>query len=341
MMKKYLLFTFLLVFVGRMYAQDLHYTQFYNTPMNYNPSLTGIYKGDQRYMVSVRDQWRRVKVPYFTLSGSFDMKFYPKQWSKSFFSAGLIFNYDRQGDAALNLSNLNLAGSYSYVISSKNLFTVGALVGFASRGFDDENLKWDAQYNEITHQYDPNLPTLEELSNYRFNYLETGLGLNYRYQRNTRTHLTLGAAAFHLNRPAQDFNTPVSDAKKAHLGIRYALHGVANVKIASPLDIQINGLYQRQYVYTETVVGALFKIYLSQKRGKMFEFHLGSSYRFNDAIIPTIAVQYNDWYVGFNYDVTISKLEDYINHRGGPELHISYIVKSVPPQKAFKLCPIF
>lgn len=341
MMKKYLIFTFLLVFAGRIFAQDLHYTQFYNTPMNYNPSLTGIYNGDQRYMVSVRDQWRAFPIPYFTLTGSYDMKFYPKTWKKSFLSAGAVFNYDRQGDAALNLTNLNLAGSYSYVLSKKNLLTAGVLLGFATRGFDDENLKWDAQYNDQTSSWDDSKPPLELLDNYRFNYLETGLGLNYRWQHHSRTHVTLGAAAFHLNRPAQDFNTGVSDERLARLGIRYAFHGVGNIKVAGPLDVQISALHQRQYVYTESVIGALLKIYLSQQRGKMFEFHLGASYRLHDAIIPTIAVQYNDWYIGFNYDVTISTAEDYINQRGGPELHISYIVKTVPPQKTFKLCPIF
>lgn len=341
MMKKYLLFTFLLVFVGQIYAQDLHYTQFYNSPMNFNPSLTGIYNGDQRYMVSVRDQWRAVPVPYFTLTGSFDMKFYPMSLQKSFFSAGVVFNYDLQGDAALNLSNLNIAGSYSYVLNRKNLITVGGLIGIASRGFDNDALTWDAQYDPVTGNFDPGRPSLETLDNYRFNYFETGLGLNYRWQKHSRTHLTIGAAGFHLNRPAQNFYTGVSDARTAKLGIRYAFHGVANLKIAGPLDIQINALHQQQSPYTETVLGGLIKIYLSQQRGKMFEFHLGASYRLNDSIIPTIAVQYNDWYIGFNYDLNVSALDDYIQNRGGPELHISYIVKRVPPQRIFKICPIF
>lgn len=338
MMKKYLLFTFLLVFVAKSYSQDLHYTQFYNTPMNYNPSLTGIYNGDQRYMVSVRDQWRAL-IPYFTLTGGFDMKFYPTQLKKSFFSAGATFNYDLQGDSRLNLSNLNIAGSYSYVLSNRNLISVGALIGIASRGFDDGALEWGAQYNPISGTYDPNLPPNELLENYRFNYFESGLGLNYRWQKHSRTHITLGAGAFHLNRPAQDFNANVGDNYKAKLGIRYALHGVANVKIAGPLDIQLSALHQIQGEYSETVVGGLLKVYLSQQRGKMFEFHLGSHYRFNDAISPTVAIQYNDWYIGFNYDITFSDLQDYV--RGGPELHIQYIVKHVPPQKAFKICPIF
>ena len=323
--------------MGKSFSQDLHYTQFYNTPMNFNPSLTGIFSGDQRYMVSIRDQWRAFPIPYFTLSGNYDMKFYPKQFKRSFFSAGVVFNYDLQGDAALNLSNLNLAGSYSYVISKRNLITVGALLGISSRGFSDKHLEWDAQY--VDGAFDPREPDMELLERYRFNFLETGLGLNYRWQKSKRLHVTVGAAGFHLNRPALDFNTGVSDTRIAKLGIRYALHGVANVKIAGPLDIQLNALYQKQSVYDEMVFGGLVKIYLNQKRGKMFEFHLGSSFRINDAIIPTLAVQYNDWYVGFNYDITTSN--DAFKHRGGPELHISYIFKKVQPLKSFKLCPIF
>jgi len=176
MMKKYLIITFLLVIVGKSFSQDLHYTQFYNTPMNFNPSLTGIYNGDQRYMLSIRDQWRAVPIPYLTVTGAYDMKFYPKQLKKSFFSAGVVFNYDLQGDSRLNLSNLNLAGSYSYVLAKNNLISVGALLGVATRGFSSEGLTWDAQYDPETSSYNDRAPSLEDFEgNQRFTYLETGI----------------------------------------------------------------------------------------------------------------------------------------------------------------------
>ncbi|HRQ29160.1 MAG TPA: PorP/SprF family type IX secretion system membrane protein [Saprospiraceae bacterium] len=340
-MKKYTLITFLLIIVFRVSSQDLHYTQFYNSPMNFNPALTGIYNGDQRYMVSIRDQWRRIPVPYFTISGGYDMKFYPVTMRRSFFAAGVNFNYDKQGDGALYLANLNLGGSFSYVITPKNLITAGGLLGFAARGFNDEHLKWDAQYDEVTGTYDERLPSNELLDRYGFVFLETGVGLNYRYQHSGRTYFNLGGGVFHLNEPVQTFKDEVSDEYRSRLSRRISLQGTVSFKVIDPLDIQLHGLYQKQGDFDEIVYGGLVKLHINQTRGKKFELHVGVSSRYLDGVSPIIAVQYNDWYAGFNYDVTTSDLQNFNGYRGGPELHVQYVVKHVTPMKSFKFCPIF
>ena len=79
-------------------AQDLHYSQFYNSQQNINPALTGIFKGDHRFTLSMRDQWRFVPVPWFTLSGSYDRQYYFPKNDKHFLGLGAFFNHDRQGD---------------------------------------------------------------------------------------------------------------------------------------------------------------------------------------------------------------------------------------------------
>ena len=58
--------------MSKIQGQDLHYSQFYNSPQNINPALTGVFNVDHRYMVSMRDQWRFVPVPWFTMSGAYD-----------------------------------------------------------------------------------------------------------------------------------------------------------------------------------------------------------------------------------------------------------------------------
>jgi type IX secretion system PorP/SprF family membrane protein len=340
-MKKYTLITFLLIVALKLDAQDLHYGQFYNSPMNFNPALTGIYNGDQRFMVSIRDQWRKIPVPYFTLSGAYDMKIYPAAMKSSFLAAGVNFNYDKQGDGALYLANLNLGGSYSYVITPKNLITVGGLLGFAARGFNDDNLKWDQQYDETTGKFNDRLPSNEDMDRYGFVFLETGLGLNYRYQHSGRTFFNLGGGVFHLNEPVQTFKDEADEQYVSRLNKRISLQGIACFKIINPLDIQLHGLYQKQGEYDEIVYGGLVKLHINQQRGKMFELHLGLSSRHLDGISPVIAVQYNDWYAGFNYDVTTSTLDEYNGSRGGPELHIQYVIKNVASMKSFKFCPIF
>ncbi|MEZ4908063.1 MAG: type IX secretion system membrane protein PorP/SprF [Saprospiraceae bacterium] len=193
------------------------------------------------------------------------MKFNPKIPKRGLFSAGILFNYDQQGYSKLTLFNLNIAGSYSYFINKKNIITAGALVGYSNRGFDTDDLTWDNNWDPVTGVYDPRRPNGEDFESLRFSYLESGVGLNYRYQYAPRTNIMLGGSLFHLLQPEQNFSTASTDK----LDMRISFLAILNLKIASPLDIQFDFLHQQQDVYKETIVGGLLKLYLSNKISKI------------------------------------------------------------------------
>ncbi len=321
-----------------LFSQDFHYSQFYNEPLNFNPSLSGVMDGDRRLILSLRDQYRTVPVPYFTFSGSYDMKFMPKKQKSGYFSGGAVFNYDKQGDARFTIFNFNLAGSYTLALSRKNFVSGGGLVGFSNRGFSDNDLKWDRQYDPIRGTPDLSIDPGENFENYRFSYLETGLGLNFRHQFNERTNFILGGSVFHLLTPKQNYENVGTDK----LDMRFSLLAIANIKIVANLDLQGNFLYQQQDVYKESVVGGIAKIYINKKRGKQLALHLGVLGRVGEGWAPTLAVEYNQFYLSMNYDIpTKLDLSEITNYRGGPELHFIYKVKDVKPLHEFKICPIY
>lgn len=76
----------LLLFAGVLRAQDAHYSQYYHAPALVNPALTGIYRGDVRFMANYRSQWHAVPVNYNTFTGFADMKFIKRTDRKGFFS---------------------------------------------------------------------------------------------------------------------------------------------------------------------------------------------------------------------------------------------------------------
>jgi type IX secretion system PorP/SprF family membrane protein len=316
-------------------GQDLHYTQFYNSPLNINPALTGVYNGDQRVIGSLRDQWRSVPVPWFTFSGSYDQKHYLKNHDEGFMGWGAIVNHDRQGDSRLNLTSISGTASYTRILAPEHLLTGGLLLGFASRGFDLESLTWDSQWDG--QDFDPSRATGEGFNAERVNYLETGLGINYRFQRSARTHLNVGVGVFHVYEPTTTFY----DTDNQKLPRHYSLTAVGNFELADAVDIQLHAMHQIQDVYDETVVGLLGKFYISQQRGNEWRLDLGGSYRTSGAIAPTIAMSWNQWYVGFSYDIDISDFDQYTNGRGGPELHVRYIITHVKDLDKTKVCPIY
>lgn len=324
-------------FVLKINGQDLHYSQFYNSPQNINPALTGVFNGDHRYMVSMRDQWRFVPVPWFTMSGAYDKKLYVLKGDKHFLGVGGSLNHDRQGDSKLNLTSLNLNGAYHRILAPKHIISAGISLGFASRGFNSQTLTWDKQWDGDA--FNSSLPTGESFGNFeRINFFDTGLGLNYRFQQSSRTFADLGISALHLLKPSNAFySTDIADLPQR---ITFSL--VGQVKIADILDIQLQGLHQLQGEYDETIFGGLGKIYISQKRGKEFQLHLGVGYRTAKSLFPTIAMQYNNIYVGFSYDSDTNDFNTITNsNKGGPEIHVRYIIANVQPLKQVKVCPIY
>ena len=47
-------------------AQDIHFSQFFNTPLAQNPANIGQFRGNYRMGAVYRQQWRSVTVPYST-----------------------------------------------------------------------------------------------------------------------------------------------------------------------------------------------------------------------------------------------------------------------------------
>jgi hypothetical protein len=56
-------------------------------------------------------------------------------------------------------------------------------------------------------------------------------------------------------------------------------------------------------------------------------FYAGSWYRFGDALIPYIGLEFGNWRFGASYDVNTSSLKSASNSRGGFEISLIYIHK--------------
>lgn len=339
---KRILFPILFLFIlgnSVLFAQDIHHSQFYTTPLNINPALTGIFNGDQRLALNYRRQWFVDDiVRYMTLTGSYDMKFYPKKWkTKGFWSGGVLFNYDHAGDSRLGLANLSLSLSYTYPLSTSHLITLGGLGGYSHRRFNPSELTWDSQW--ANDNYDPTRATGESnLAQKSKNFFDFSGGLNYRWQKSKRTKIDLGVAAYHLNKPEQKF---FDQSLSIKLPIRLNVNITPHFKLTNFLDILLHAQYQNQDPYKELIFGGYAKFYLNQQRGKELNLLLGVSNRIDDAIIPKIAVEWTNWYFGVSYDITTSGFKLYTDQRSGPEFSLMHVITKARPLTLLKSCPIF
>ena len=122
-------------------AQDIHYSQFGRSPLNINPALTGLFKGDLRFIGNYRSQWNKVPVNYMTFSGGVEQKFINSNLKNSLFSAGIYINHDEAGDLELSNTNVTLSGSFTRRLAEKHFLTAGIQFGGAQRRFDATRLQ--------------------------------------------------------------------------------------------------------------------------------------------------------------------------------------------------------
>jgi len=327
-------FFYFLVVMG-VSAQDIHLSQYHFDRLQINPALTGMFNGDKQVSLLYKSQWAIVPVEYSTFSGSFDMKLRKTQTPKGFFSIGGLFNYDKAGDSELSLGTLSLNGSYTRALTKSFFATLGGSVGGGQRSFNKDNLRWDTQWDG--DEYRDDFPSLENFKETNFFFLDLGAGVNLRLQGKDRTKIDVGFGAFHLNEPTFSF----LENDQVFLPVRTALSGLGILKLGNRLDLYGNGLLQNQGPYQEVLAGGGVIIHISNRKAREVELHLGLATRFEDALIPMVALGYDGWKGGFSYDITTSPFETANDQKGGPEFFLTYTYKKLWPLKQTKVCSIF
>ena len=319
-----------------MHAQDIHFSQFYNAPMNLNPALTGVFKGDQRFVGNYRNQWVAVPVPYLTFSGAYDQKIYLKALGDGFLGGGLIFNYDKSGDGDMIWSQLGANISYTQPLSEQLFISGGFQYLLGSRRVNPDKLAWAEQWNGDI--YDENTSLTEDFNNRTKGFSSLSGGLNLHFQlEDTRTKADVGVGLFHLNNPSVNF----FEDKNVSLPVKGNSYAIGTIEVHPKMDVRVFGFHSFQTKYSETVVGAALRYHLSLQRSREISVQLGTNVRLGDALIPTLEVQYHAVRVGFSYDVNTSPFEVATRKKGGPEISIEYIIAKVKSVKVFKACPIF
>ena len=115
----------ILIFLPCMlHAQDIHFSQFYMSPMTLNPALAGNMH-DIQATSNYKNQWGSVASPYNTIAVSVDGRLTKKDKAKSgFWVGGVNFYNDKSGDAALSTTQVNATGGYYINTSEKSALGV-------------------------------------------------------------------------------------------------------------------------------------------------------------------------------------------------------------------------
>ncbi|MBI2966936.1 MAG: PorP/SprF family type IX secretion system membrane protein [Bacteroidetes bacterium] len=321
-------------------CQDIHFSQYTQTPLLVNPAQTGVFNErdmliDNRVIANYKSQWGSLtQYPYRTFALSYD-RIFLKSSAKSgggYLGGGIAVYADKAGMVKISSTQINLLISGIVPVSKGHTLAGGLNSGIVLRTLDPSSAQWGSQFNGS--EFDSSLPSDEaNMSKVNYTHGDFSTGLLWSYKNpvaggvSNKNGITLGCALYHAGRPNQAF---ISDIKTKQYN-NVVLHGSGFQFIkGTNMEIHPSFLFMKQGPEQEITGGLSVRYVLQEEsrytgRVKGIALWLGSKYRAGDALIPEINIEMANYAFGVSYDVNMSSLKTASYGRGGLEFSLRFI----------------
>jgi len=352
-------------------AQDIHFSQFYMSPLNLNPAMTGVMNSQVRVVGNYRNQWASVlkSNAFSTYSVSYDQKIPVGRYD--YFGVGGTFWGDKAGQSDFKTLQGKMSVSYSKRMggyrSKSHYLVVGVEGGVSQRSIDFLNLQWGSQHDGAGG-FNGQLPSGETFDRDNFLFADMSAGLMWFTVFDENSNFYIGGAFSHLNRANQSFDSN----EDIPLYSKFTIHAGAELMGDSRIGLVPGMVAFFQGPSFELNAGTSLKFLMGGGRGKNSDtqsFQIGLwtrlANRVNgtdvlvapapgeppvitrnedvsvwvDAIILSTRFDYNNFGLGFSYDVNVSNLKPASNSNGAFEFSIIYNIAGAEKRNVY--CPNF
>lgn len=294
-------------------GQDMHFTQFYASPLYLNPAFAGA-NVCSRVSLTYRNQWPGISKTYKSFLVSVDHSV-----QKYNLGVGFLLGSDVAGSGDLRTTLINPMISYGVKINRKLGLRFGFLPGIGMRSIDYTKLVFGDQIA----RGGGGVASIEDPTQNKV-FIDIGAGALFFSEK-----YWLGTSFSHLT----GANTTLVD-NEAILPLKYSLHGGVKIilnenkgNILENRSISPAFHYRGQKEFDQFDLGFYFTQHVFNiglwYRGLPGIKEYKPGYPNNDAFSVTIGVQADRVNVGYSYDVTIS----YLKHdasKGAHEITLSY-----------------
>jgi type IX secretion system PorP/SprF family membrane protein len=300
-------------------AQDLHFSQWFNSPLTINPANTGfIPDADYRIGVNYRNQWSTImSVPYKTMSIWGDAQVFRDRIESGWLGLGGVILRDVAGSGSLTSTKIYGSAAYHQMLGVAHLLSFGFNVGWANKRINTTDLKFPDQFDGKF--FDSNLPTSVVLDAPNISYFDMQVGVNYAYFPTDKLYVNGGISVMHLNQPRESFFT-TSDSLSgddSRIARRYNAFVNTSIKINDQVIVNPMAYFSTTAKTSELVAGGNVQYNLSGDGES--QLIGGLYYRGGDSFIPMIGFEWKTIKLMFTYDVTTSSLNKYNYSRGAFE----------------------
>ncbi|MEZ4942604.1 MAG: PorP/SprF family type IX secretion system membrane protein [Saprospiraceae bacterium] len=356
MRSKKLLFLLSILFLGSaLWAQDIHFTQYYMSPMTLNPALTGKFEGTARIGGIYRSQWSSVinnpkTRPYSTPSVWVDAPIIQGFRKRDWVGVGFMAYQDKVGTGGLTHSAGKLGAVYHLGLDKKgnSVLSIGGHYGGEQRKVDENALQFADGFNtDGTYTQGNSADFNRILGNAK--YTDIDLGIVFSSRLNKTMDFNIGFSMYHMFKPNYSListgssgggtGTPQQGVSK--IPRRATAHGQFNMELTDKWSLSPSFIFQTMEGNDEIMVQGLAGYLFNEE--KDITLNMGLGYRLSDAINVLAGIKVKNLTVGLAYDINTSSLRTASNSRGGFEIAANYIIKIYKPAvvKPKVLCPRF
>lgn len=352
-MRRIFLSILVLVAVLTIQAQDIHFSQYYASPLTLNPSMTGLINGDFRVAANYRGQWFTIptlnsSAPYNTYQGSFDAALFRKKLNGNGLGVGAMFYADEAGNGSLATYAAYGSIAYHQAVDrfGRSRISLGFQGGYVQKRIFRYDLLFEEQFDNTINSFNPFLDDGENNFNQgNFGYFDLNAGVLFSSMANDKLSYYFGFAANHLTTPGENFLD--QQAEKNEIGMRYTGHGGLSIKTGKYFKVLPTFMYMLQSQAQQINIGSGFEYTFSDS----FKGFAGAWTRVvggvdgfqNDAAIVTVGGEFYNTRVGVSYDFNTSGFRGASKSVGAFEVSLIYIHNQEEPGRIHyeRFCPTF
>jgi type IX secretion system PorP/SprF family membrane protein len=319
----------LILQTGFVRGQDMHFTQFFASPLYLNPAFAGA-DVCSRVSLTYRNQWPGIYKTYKSYMLGIDHCFV-----RNNIGVGLLMANDIAGSGGLRTTLINPMIAYQAKLNRQFIMRLAIQPGIGMRSINFNDLVFG---DAIAHGTTVEQPTQTKT------FFDLGAGALFYSAKYWG-----GFSIYHLNKPDES----IMGIEGATLPIKYSLHGGAKFNIEDgendkDISQSVTAVfnYRGQQKFDQLDIGAYYTKNVvsvgAWYRGiPIKQYKPGPGYANNDAIALIIGVKTKRANIGYSFDITISKLAGL--SKGAHEVTMAYQLCK-PSKKKKKLvipCPKF
>ncbi len=286
------------------YAQDLHFSQFYSSPLTLNPAHTGSMKEDFRLAGIRRDQWSGIASSFITTALSGEISFRDGFLNEDKLALGIVLYDDNMGEGTLKSQSLLLSTAYHHTLDAHRLhdLSLGAQIGVMRKRLNEDGLQFENQFQDW--EFQESLSNGENFDILNQNHFSLHIGALWKYTitpKKLRYHL--GFSTFQITSPSETFLKNGNN----ELNTRFTIHTGIDYRITPKLVLSPKFLFMTQSNARDINLGTMLGYEFTE------DFILLGGYwnRLYDSHIGMIGTRiFKNYELKFSYDLTNSSLRD-------------------------------